>query len=331
MLKRRDIVLGTAALTAAACASTRSNTPRPPPKLLVDIGRAPDEDILLWPDGAPGGDAVDLSEHYVSRKNIYDLPDRAAFDVTAPALSVFRPARPTGASLLLIPGGGYRYVVIEKEGYEGARYFNQHGFTCYVLKYRLPHQGWTAGPDTPLQDAQRAVRLIRARVARDGNLAGHITAMGFSAGGHVCGSLCQKFDAPTYEPVDNADTVSARPDLGALIYPVALMRGAHVHRGSREKLLGTSPTSSQLSQYDLSAAPNPAGPPLFLLHTLEDTSVPAENALELASACRRTNVPASLHVFEGGAHGFGFRGIDGTPLSKWPELVVDWIRNHRRV
>lgn len=318
-MDRRRLLLAASGLGLAACTST-SSAPTSPTPLIVDLDRQPDEVIELWPGGAPGGENVDLSEHYVERDNDFGLPDRAALDVTRPTLTVFRAPDPDGSAILNIPGGGYRHVVVEKEGFEGARYFNRFGADVYVLKYRLPHQGWSAGPDTPLQDAQRALRVIRARGP------GQLMVMGFSAGGHLAGSLCQRFDAPVYDPLDEADDLSARPDLGALIYPVTLMRPPHGHAGSRTYLLGDAPTDEQVARYDLTTAPNPDGPPLFLLHTLEDEAVPVENSLELALAARRVGLSAVVHVFEAGGHGFGMRIAGDSPVAHWPRLALDWAR-----
>ncbi|MEQ9314603.1 MAG: alpha/beta hydrolase, partial [Henriciella sp.] len=245
-------------------------------------------------------------------------------EVTDPTLTLFRAKAPAGKTMLIIPGGGYKWVVVEKEGYEGARYFNQFGYDVYVMDYRLPHQGWAAGPDTPLQDAQRAMRVIRSRAETDGIDPDNILVMGFSAGGHLAGSLCQRFDAPVYDAVDEADALSARPDLGVLVYPVALMRAPLAHEGSRTCLIGEAPSDALYAKYDLTSAPHPAGPPLFLLHALDDEAVPVENSLFMATACRKAGVSAVLHTFEKGGHGFGLRGIGDMPVGVWPQLVMDW-------
>lgn len=316
---RRAMMMASPAAALAACVTPaapirgRSGDP-----FLVDLDRAPDEEIVLWPGGAPGGEGVSLREHYVHRDNAFGLVDRAAHEVTRPTLSLFRAARPGGAALLIIPGGGYKWVVVEKEGFEGARYFSRGGVDVYVLKYRLPHQGWAAGPDAPLQDAQRAMRLIRSRNS------GPVAAMGFSAGGHLAGLLCQRADAPVYSPFDAADALSAAPDLGVLVYPVARMTGPHVHPGSRDCLLGPNPSPERAQAYDLPHAPPVMTPPLFILHALDDQAVPVENALDLAQGCRRAGVPCVVHTFDAGGHGFGLRGIAQTPLAAWPSLVADW-------
>jgi len=327
-LSRRNLLIASSSLALAGCATaadrSSAETRTDPRTLLVDLDRKPDQVIPLWPGSAPGGENVSLQQHYVSRDNSFGLKDRAVHDVTNPTLTLFRSSDPNGAAILIIPGGGYKWVVVEKEGYEGARYFNRLGYHVYVMNYRLPHQGWAAGPDTPLQDAQRAVRLVRSRSDEDGFDADRIMVMGFSAGGHLAGSICQRFDADVYERSDEIDTLSARPDLGVLVYPVALMRDPLAHQGSRINLIGEQPTDQLYSKYDLTTAPNPEGPPVFLLHALDDDAVPVENSLELAAAARRAGVSAVIHVFEEGGHGFGLRGIDKLPVGTWPSLVVDW-------
>lgn len=284
----------------------------------------PDEVILLWPQGPPGGVPEGLSESIVERANPFGLMDRAAHDVTTPSLSVFRSEHPDGSAILIIPGGGYKWVVIDKEGFEGARYFAGQGATVYVLRYRLPHQGWQAGPFAPLQDAQRAMRTIRYRASEDGIDPARVLVMGFSAGGHVAGTLQTGFDAKTYDPVDVADTLSARPDATALIYPVATMRAPFAHTGSRQNLIGEAPSPDLEAAWSIESRIRSGQPPVFLMHAEDDEAVPVENTLMVYDALRVADVPVAMHLFETGGHGFGLRGITGTPLEAWPGLIMDW-------
>lgn len=293
---------------------------------LVDPGRAPDFEIELWPGGAPGGESVQLTEHVVDRENPFGLVDRAAHDVTRPTLSVFKPQKPDGSAILIIPGGGYRWVVIDKEGFEGARWFSRQGATVYVLKHRLPHRGWAAGPDTPLQDAQRAMRLIRSRAVADGVDPKRVMVIGFSAGGHVAGSLATRFDAEVYAVRDDADRLSARPHSVTLMYPVITMKEGAAHTGSRANLLGESPAVAMVEKYSLETAPPTSTPPTLIIQAAGDPSVPVDNALMMFSSLRAAGVPSSLHIFDTGGHGFGLRGIENDPRSAWPGLVMDWGR-----
>ena len=318
MFPRRALVLVIAALAAAACVNAAP--PRPAMPAVIEA----DETLLLWPEGPPGGMPEGLAEKIVHRDNPFGLTDRAAHDVTAPSLSIFHPETPDGSAILIIPGGGYKWVVINKEGFEGAAHFAGRGATVYVLRYRLPHQGWRAGPDAPLQDAQRAMRLIRARAEEDGIDPARVMVMGFSAGGHLAGTLAMQFDMPVYAPADAADTLSARPDAAALIYPVATMTEPFAHPGSRLNMLGEQPTPEEITRWSLESMARRDMPPVFLMHAADDAAVPVENALILHAALRGVGVPVALHVFEAGGHGFGLRGIAGSPLQSWPSLLHDW-------
>ncbi len=319
---RRSVFAGAAAIGASA-APTIANAAQTD-RLLVDPDRMPDLSIDLWPDEPPGGDSVALEERYVERENRFNLRDRALHDVTRPRLDVFYPEEPDGSAILIMPGGGYRWVVVDKEGYEGARWFSRKGATVYALMYRLPHQGWAAGPDTPLQDAQRAMRIIRGRARTDRVDSSKIMALGFSAGGHVAGSLATRFNVDAYTPVDDADALSARPDLAALIYPVATMDEAFTHGDSRRNMIGAAPTDENVKKYSVESAPPADTPPIFLLHATDDASVPVENSTNLYSALRSAGVSSAMHVFASGGHGFGLRGIDETPLRRWPTMLLDW-------
>ncbi len=207
-------------------------------------GIAPDASIPLWPEGhikPPSG----LVEAVVQRSDDPDASDRMLQGINRPRLDIFRPAKPNGAAVILAPGGGYRYVVVDKEGYELARWLCERGVTVYVLFYRLPGDGWTNGADVPLADAQRAVRLVRSRAKIDRIDPARVAFGGFSAGGQVAASLLTRFDAGVYTPVDAVDALSARPDALAAIYPVVSMDPAIAHAVSREKVIGANPDTAR--------------------------------------------------------------------------------------
>jgi len=277
--------------------------------------------IPIWPNGPPGGEGVSVTEEVVERNPPPNpLRDRYVKHVRIPTLTVFEPVRPNGAPLLMTPGGGYKWVVMDKEGYECAGRFAAAGVTVYVASYRLPADGWAAGPAAPLQDAQRALRLVRS-LAPDPKRVG---VMGFSAGGHVAGCLSLMWDARVYAPVDAIDSLSARPDLSMLMYPVATMHPAFAHAGSRAQLLGAAPTAVQERRWSLEDRARADAPPTFLLHAGDDASVPVENSLRLYDALRAATVQAEMHLFEEGGHGFGLRFATGKPVAAWPELVEAW-------
>ncbi len=287
----------------------------------------PTETIRLWPGAAPGGTQVRVTPQVTERSTDPAFHDRFARYTTDPILTVMRPERPNGASLLLIPGGGYKWAVVDKEGLDCARVFAEAGVTCFVLRYRLPGDGWAAGPDAPLQDAQRALRLVRAQAAANGLDPDRVAVLGASAGGHLAGMLTARSDT-TYTDVDAADGVSHRPDLSILLYPVATMADPHVHAGSRLELLGPAPTAESIEHYSLERMDWNGRPPTFLLHAMDDEAVPVGNSLQLLSTLSAANVPCEAHLFQEGGHGFGIRLIEGRPAAVWPRLVLAWAARH---
>lgn len=294
---------------------------------IADGGRAgpadPTEIVRLWPDGAPGGEGVTVTPIVPERSTDPAFHDRYAQYTTDPILTVFRPERPNGSAMLLIPGGGYRWAVLDKEGYDVARIFAASGTTCFVLRYRLPADGWAAGPDAPLQDAQRAIRLIRSRAADYGVDPKKIGVLGASAGGHLAGLASARTDA-TYAATDAADALSLRPDLTVLMYPVATMADPYVHAGSRTHLLSETPSSERIAAYSLERMNWLGAAPVFLLHAIDDVSVPVENSLQLLTTLKAAAVPTEAHLFQEGGHGFGVRLIQGKPAQVWPDLVRAW-------
>lgn len=322
MTLNRRTALGLAALAATPATAT-ALTP------VSDLTALPDpvETIRLWPDGAPGGERVTVTPRVVERSTDPAFHDRFAQYTVEPILTAVRPTRPNGASLLLIPGGGYKWAVVDKEGLDCARVFAAAGITCFVLRYRLPGDGWAAGPDAPLQDVQRALRLVRSRAAADGLDPGRVAVLGASAGGHLAGMLTARRD-PTYAPVDAADAVAFRPDLTILLYPVATMADPFVHAGSRTELLGATPSAALIDAWSLERLDWTGTPPTILLHAIDDAAVPVDNSLGLLSALRSAGVPAEVHLFQEGGHGFGIRLIAGRPAAVWPGLVLAWAARH---
>ncbi|WP_199902556.1 alpha/beta hydrolase [Azospirillum sp. B4] len=298
--------------------------------LATGVARADDlpAPFPIWPAGVgPGSEAVTVPESVVERSaDTAVLHDRYTVGITRPHLSLYRPAQPNGTALLVMPGGGYRWVVVDKEGDEIGRRLSAAGVTVFVLTYRLPGEGHAHAADVPLQDAQRAIRLIRANAAAWGIDPHKVGAMGLSAGGHVAGSLGTRYDAAVYAPQDAVDQQSARPDFLALVYPVASMDPAIAHKGSRAQLLGDNPTPAQDAAYSTERAVTAQTPPTFLLHADDDASVPVENSLRFYAALHAAKVPAEMHIFQKGGHGFGIRGAKGLPAAAWPDLYIAWVR-----
>lgn len=326
---RRSLLV--AGLTLSAVGGTRAWAQTPPPRVadgLLPPGLPqPIETLDLWPGGVPGTPSVLPTERTVERSGDSLVNDRAVSGIAVPRMAVFRPMRPNGTAVLLMPGGGYRHVVVDKEGYEMGRWLAARGFTAFVLFYRLPGDGWKAGPNTPLCDAQRAIRLIRFNSDRFGVDSERVATMGFSAGGHLCADLATRFEANVYQPVDGADDLSARPLCAAPIYPVVSMKREIAHAGSRRLLLGSESPAEELERRhspDQNVPEN--APPFFLLHAEDDDAVPVENTLVMRAALKRRSVPVETHLFESGGHGFGLRKAMGKPVGIWPELWLEWAR-----
>lgn len=285
----------------------------------------PAEEIDLWPDGPPGAPAIALRERVEERSKDSSYRDRALLNVSRPRMTVFRPARPNGAAVLIIPGGGYRWVVIDKEGYELGHWLSERGYTAFVLFYRLPGQGWAAGPDVALGDAQRAMRMIRHRARDYGLNPARATALGFSAGGHVCADLATRFAHRAYAPVDGADRRASRPDLAALIYPVISMSSPLAHPGSRANLVGPIASPGRERAYSPHLNVTSHTPPCFLLHAEDDATVPVGNTLAFREALKRNGVPVDTHLYASGGHGFGLRLAHGKPVEAWPQALLGWM------
>ncbi|WP_297506901.1 alpha/beta hydrolase [uncultured Caulobacter sp.] len=288
----------------------------------------PTEILRLWPHGAPGGEGVTVEEKIIERGDPKVLMDRAQVHTRDPKLAVFRPKKPNGAAVMLTPGGGYERVVLDKEGYETARWLADRGYTCFVLFYRMPGDGWAAGGDAPLQDAQRGMRLIRSKAAEMGFSADRVAIMGFSAGGHLAANLTVRSDAPTYDPVDAADQLPAKPNLSALIYPVVTLDLTAAHPGSRKQLLTSADTPDRARELSPEKQVREGLAPVFLLHAADDKTVPVENSLTMFAALKAKAVPSELHVFEEGGHGFGLRFTVGKPVAAWPELFERFAKRH---
>ena len=279
----------------------------------------------LWPGGAPGGEGVKVREEVVERLPNGPMRDRFVEHVTNPTLTLYEPRTAfNGITLLIVPGGGYVRVVIDKEGAETADWFTERGFAAAVLRYRLPADGWAAGADAPVHDAMRAVRLLRQRRGPEGS--SRLGIVGFSAGGHLCARLATEF-ALEYSPRDAADDLPARPDFAVLMYPVIATTGAHAHAGSARQLLAAGVNPAELAIYSPNLKVSPLTPPTMLVHAGDDSSVPVENSLLMYEALRRAGVRSELHVFDHGGHGFGLRSIAGKDVAAWPTLVENWAKN----
>lgn len=276
----------------------------------------------LWPAGVPGAERVSVREEIIERSPDGPLRDRFARHVTRPNLTLFKPATAwNGVTLLIVPGGGYVRVVMDKEGFECAEWFRQRGFAAAVLRYRMPADGWAAGADAPVHDALRALRVLRHR--QWPAAAPRLGIMGFSAGGHLSARLLTE-PSLDYPRQDAADDAPARPDFAVLMYPVVATTGPAAHGGSVDQLRKAGVAEPDLARYAPHLNVTAQTPPTLLVHAGDDTSVPVENSLLMYQALRAAQVRSELHIFDSGGHGFGLRGVMGRNVSAWPGLVQHW-------
>lgn len=266
---------------------------------------APGEPIILWPNGAPG--ALGKESDDVPKITPY-LPEKA---------------KATGAAIVVCPGGGY-HGLAPHEGGPIAEWLNSIGVTAFVLQYRLAPK---YHHPSMLNDAQRAIRTVRARGAEWGVDPARIGILGFSAGGHLTATAGTHYDAGNPAATDPIDRVSSRPDAMILIYPVISM-GEFGHAGSRKGLIGENPSQADIDLLSNEKQVTKDTPPAFLVHSVEDNGVPYENSLLFVQALRKAGVPHEFHLFEKGPHGFGL-GEKDPALAMWPALCGHWLAVHK--
>ena len=257
----------------------------------------------LWPGGAPGalGTADD------------DIPTLAAY---IPA------SNPTKTAVVIAPGGGYQHLSMVREGSDVAAWLNAHGVAAFVLKYRL---GMKYHNPIEMEDAQRAIRTVRAQAADYGIAPDHIGIWGFSAGGHLAATAGTMFGAGPEAKADAIDKESARPDFLILAYPVITFDPQFAHMLSRKNLLGENPDKGLVDWMSAENRVTEATPPTFLYTTTDDKTVPVMNSILFYSALIKNKVSAELHIFEHGPHGSGL--AQGFPdLKVWPDLLATWMR-----
>jgi acetyl esterase/lipase len=263
--------------------------------------------LRLWSDTAPGS--------------------LGTGDNDIPTLTCYWPASEirTDVAIVICPGGGYGHLAADHEGKQIAEWFNSIGVSAFVLRYRLPVNGYRH--PVPLMDAQRAVRLVRSRAEQWQLNPAKIGIIGFSAGGHLASSAGTHFEKPvkTGDTPDAVDIVSCRPDYMVLVYPVISMQEGLTHSGSRNNLLGKEPSAELVELMSNEQQVTALTPPTFLVHANDDRAVLPENSVRFYLACRKADVPAELHLYLKGGHGFGMRPGAG-PAAKWTESCEKWMQ-----
>jgi len=242
--------------------------------------------------------------------------------VSVPTLTMYKPEKPNGMSVIICPGGGYGILAFDKEGTRVAEEMNKWGVTAFVLKYRLPDDTMNVDKSlAPLQDAQQAVRLVRTNAAAWGLNQKKIGIMGFSAGGHLASTAATHFAVNA--DVSNNDTTSVRPDFAILIYPVISFDSTITHKGSRNNLVGVNASAEQIKLYSNELQVTAKTPPSFLVHAGDDGAVPVENSIRYYQACIKFKVPVEMHLYPKGGHGFGM--YNKTTADSWMERLSNWL------
>jgi acetyl esterase/lipase len=282
-------------------------------------GAEPVQEILLWPEGhaANQGDEPKFT-------GTLEWMERV---MRSPAITPFLPEsdKRTGAAVVICPGGGYSGLAMQKEGLEVAEWMSQRGIAGVVLRYRCG--GGKNQQPVPLQDAQRAIRTVRSRASEWNIDPQRVGILGFSAGGHLASTAATMFDDGDPKAADAIDRQSSRPDFAVLVYPVISMENGVTHNGSRKNLLGENASDELVERWSTYRRITDKTPPTFLVHVSDDEPVPVKNSLLFYEALVTRGVPAELHVYEAGGHGFGMLRGD-SPADKWPEQLEPWLKKH---
>lgn len=271
--------------------------------------------LPLWsgrpPAGGPSGRIVQTASGAIS-------------NIAVPSIEVYAPAHPNGDAVLVAAGGGYKRIGIGLEALPAAAWLNSHNITAFVLRYRLPGEGWATGPLAPLQDAQRALRLIQANADRFRIDPKRLGVLGFSAGGHLLGLAATRSAFASYPIADEIDAFPARPVFAALIYPIITLEPPYDHTTTRRILVGDHPTPEASATWSVETNVRSDCPPVFLVQAQNDTISNPANTLIMQAACERAGVPVELHRLASGGHGFAM-GQEGRPTGEWPRYFASWL------
>lgn len=311
MMDRRCLLSGAA---LAGCAAGLAFTP-------ARILAHPLEEIPLWPGTPPGKGQVSGPEKLGGEGSGYG----AVSNISNPRMRVYRPNHPNGRAVLVCGGGGYFRIQLWKESTPIARWLQTQGYTVFELIYRLPNDGWEAS--APFADAQRAMKIIRARADEFGLRRDRIGVMGFSAGGHLAGFTALQHDRPLYSGNDRFEEVSARPDFSALLFPVVSLRKPFDTTRTRREIVGREPTRAAEDEWSLDTHATEDAPPTIIFAAADDPITPPGQGLTLFQALNAKGASVELHMFDKGGHGWGLGTPDQT-LSQWPAMFVTWLDTH---
>lgn len=288
----------------------------------ISLAAAAQTEIPLYdiiPNSIPGPN----TEHSETDK----MGKVRTWDVSQPTLTVYLPPKEkaTGTGVVIVPGGGYALLAIKHEGHEVAKALNEMGIAAFVLKYRLPDDSiMTDRSIGPVQDAQRAIQLVREKAKEYGVKKNRIGILGFSAGGHLASTAGTHFDT---HYIDVSRKTNLRPDFMVLIYPVISFTDSLMHKGSRTNLIGEHPSAEKIQAFSNDQRVTDRTPPTFLVHAKNDKTVLVQNSRQFYAACLQHKVPAELYEFEEGGHGFGM--INPTSGVKWMDLLKEWLQKNK--
>ena len=329
--RRAMLAVGlTGGILAAETAAAQTPAPPSGPTPAAGDPEAPAwpsrEVYRIWPGVQPGTPAT-LPTPSLTMNGRPGRRELWVRGVAYAELHVFRPARADGSSLLTLPGGGYSFVSVQNEGLDVAQHFNALKTTVFVLVYRLPREGWSDKQLVAIQDAQRAMRFIRARAAEFRIDPARLGILGFSAGGHLAADLVVSHADSLYAPVDAADQLSAKPAFAGLVYPVVNL-AARNGDARLSGMLGSGLTAAQLEARTPVRRVTADVPPSFLVHAFDDPLVSIDNSLEWIAACRAVKRPVEAHLLATGSHGFGLSLPKDGSGGAWPDLFARWIRKN---
>ncbi len=297
---------------------------------LIALAAKPPLEIALWADGLPGGNTIQLEEIWTERpiEEGADVKlDRSVKNISTPTITVYLPQKPNKqrTSIVILPGGGFGHLAIDKEGHDIARWFNQHGIAGIVVKYRVVHEASNFHVyNACLPDSFRAIRLVRQN-AEAWNLAPtNVGVMGFSAGGYLTAAAGTFYDEGDARATDPVERVSSKPDFIAPIYPlIELDQRLATNEGFKQRMFGPDSTSNLIDQFSPLKHVSSVTPPTFLVHAHDD-SLSSQSSVRFYLALLQADVSAELHVYSQGGHGYGIRQR-GLPISAWRERFLEWM------
>jgi acetyl esterase/lipase len=279
------------------------------------------EVINLWPDGK----IPNFKTSSVEEKSVADASGILRISgVTVPTIAAYIAPKETatGAAVMICPGGGYGILAASHEGSDFAKWFNDRGISAFVLKYRLPNEkAMTHQHEVPLMDAMQGMKLIRQNAAKWNIDLDKIGVMGFSAGGHLAATLS------THYNMGEKASKDAKPDFSILLYPVISLQPSIAHGGSRDNLLGPEKSEELIKYYSNELQVSDQTPPAFLVHAMDDTGVPVENSIQYYLALKNKKIPAEMHLYPKGGHGYGMRTEGKGSLGNWPAAMEGWLKS----